>query len=74
MLIVHKEGEPLFFDNLLPHQETKVTIVEPLGNESLLIDDVMAHHIEYVLDLTLRKCGSIMAAVIVFISFSGARR
>jgi transcriptional regulator with GAF, ATPase, and Fis domain len=54
-LIVHKEGEPLFFDNLLPHQETKETIVWPLGNESLLMDDVMARHIKYVLDVTKGK-------------------
>ncbi len=54
-LIVNKEGEPLFFDNLLPHQETKETIVGPSGNESLLMDDVMARHIKYVLDLTKGK-------------------
>jgi transcriptional regulator with GAF, ATPase, and Fis domain len=54
-LIVHKEGETLFFDNLLPHQETKETIVGPSGNESLLIDDVMARHIKNVLDLTKGK-------------------
>jgi transcriptional regulator with GAF, ATPase, and Fis domain len=54
-LIVHKEGEPLFFDNLLPHQETKETIVWPLGNESLLMDDVMARHIKYVLGVTKGK-------------------
>jgi transcriptional regulator with PAS, ATPase and Fis domain len=54
-LIVNKEGEPLFFDNLLPHQETKETIVGPSGNESLSMDDVMARHIKYVLDLTKGK-------------------
>ncbi len=54
-LIVSKEGEPLFFDNLLPHQETKETIVGPLSNESLSMDDVMARHIKYVLELTKGK-------------------
>jgi transcriptional regulator with PAS, ATPase and Fis domain len=54
-LIVNKEGEPLFFDNLLPHQETKETIVGPSGNESLSMDDVIARHIKYVLDLTKGK-------------------
>jgi transcriptional regulator with PAS, ATPase and Fis domain len=54
-LIVNKEGGPLFFDNLLPHQEAKETIVRPSGNESLLMDDIMARHIEYVLDLTKGK-------------------
>ncbi|HAM52051.1 MAG TPA: hypothetical protein DCP92_15695 [Nitrospiraceae bacterium] len=51
-LIVNKEGDQLFFDNLLPHQEVKATIVQPSSNESLLIDDVTARHIKYVLDLT----------------------
>jgi DNA-binding NtrC family response regulator len=54
-LIVNKEREPLFFDNLLPHHATKETIVGPSGNESLLMDDVMARHIKYVLDLTNGK-------------------
>ena len=54
-LIVHKEGEPLFFDNLLPQKVTKETVARPSGNESLLIDDVMARHIKYVLDLTKGK-------------------
>ncbi len=54
-LIVNKEGEPLSFDNLLSHKETKETIVWPSGNESLLMDDVMARHIKYVLDLTKGK-------------------
>lgn len=54
-LIVNKEEEPLFFDNLLPYQEKKKTIVRSSGNESLLIDDVMARHIKYVLDLTKGK-------------------
>jgi transcriptional regulator with GAF, ATPase, and Fis domain len=54
-LIVNKEGEPLFFDNLLPHQEAKETIVRSPGNESLLMDDIMARHIKYVLDLTKGK-------------------
>ncbi len=54
-LIVNKEGEPLFFDNLLPRQETKETIVGPSGKESLSMDDVMARHIKYVLDLTKGK-------------------
>jgi transcriptional regulator with GAF, ATPase, and Fis domain len=54
-LIVNKEEEPLFFDNLLSHKVTKETVARPSGNESLLIDDVMARHIEYVLDLTKGK-------------------
>jgi formate hydrogenlyase transcriptional activator len=54
-LIVNKEGEPLFFDNLLPHKETKEAIAPPSGNESLLMDDVMARHIRNVLDLTKGK-------------------
>ena len=54
-LIVNKEGEPLFIDNLQHHKETKETVVGPSGNESLLIDDVMARHIKYVLDLTKGK-------------------
>jgi hydrogenase-4 transcriptional activator len=55
-LIVSKEGESLSFDNLLPHKETKETIVLPSGNdESLLMDDAMARHIKYVLDLTKGK-------------------
>ena len=54
-LIVHKEGEPLFFDNLRPQKVTKETVSRPSGNESLLIDDVMARHIKYVLDLTKGK-------------------
>jgi len=54
-LIVNKEEEPLFFDNLLSHKVTKETVARPSGNESLLIDDVMARHIRYVLDLTKGK-------------------
>jgi transcriptional regulator with GAF, ATPase, and Fis domain len=54
-LIVNKEGEPLSFDNVLPHKETKETIVRPSGNESLLMDDIMARHIKHVLDLTKGK-------------------
>ncbi len=54
-LIVHKEGEPLSFDSMLPHKETTKTIVWPSGNESLLMDDVMARHIKYVLNLTKGK-------------------
>ncbi len=53
--IVNKEGEPLVFNNLLPRQETKETIVQLSGSESLSIDDVMARHIKYVLDLTKGK-------------------
>lgn len=54
-LIVTKEEEPLSFDNLLSCRETKETIVRPLGNESLLMEDAMARHIKYVLDLTKGK-------------------
>jgi transcriptional regulator with GAF, ATPase, and Fis domain len=54
-LIVNKEGEPLYFDNLLPHKETKETIPGHSGNESLLLDDAMARHIKYVLDFTKGK-------------------
>ncbi len=54
-LIVNKEEEPLSFDNLLSRRETKETIVRPLGNESLLMEDAMARHIKYVLDLTKGK-------------------
>jgi transcriptional regulator with GAF, ATPase, and Fis domain len=54
-LIVNKEGEPLSFDNVLPHKEIKDAIVWPSGNESLLLDDAMARHIKYVLDLTKGK-------------------
>jgi transcriptional regulator with GAF, ATPase, and Fis domain len=55
-LIVNKAGEPLSFDNLLPHRETKGKIVFPLGDDaSLLMDDAMARHIKYVLDLTKGK-------------------
>ncbi|MFZ5996824.1 MAG: sigma-54 interaction domain-containing protein [Nitrospirota bacterium] len=54
-LIVTKEGEPLSFDNLLPHKETRETVVQSSGNESLLLDDAMASHIKYVLDLTKGK-------------------
>ncbi len=54
-LIVNKEGEPLFFDNLLPPRETKEATASPSGNESLLIDDAMARHIRHVLDLTKGK-------------------
>ena len=54
-LIVNKEGEPLSFDNLLPHKDTKESIVQPSGNESLLLDDAMSRHIKYVLDLTKGK-------------------
>ncbi len=54
-LIVNKEGEQLLFDNLLPHKVTQETVVGPSGNESLLIDDAMARHIKYVLDLTNGK-------------------
>ena len=61
-LIVNKEGEPLSFDDLLPHKETKETIICPSGNESLLLNDAMARHIKYVLDLTKGKvhgkCGA----------------
>jgi transcriptional regulator with GAF, ATPase, and Fis domain len=73
-LIVNKEGEPLFFDNLLPHQETKETIVGPSGNESLLMDDVMARHIKYVLDLTKGKVhGKGAAAEVLGINASTLR-
>jgi transcriptional regulator with GAF, ATPase, and Fis domain len=54
-LIVNKEEEPLFFDNLLPSKATKKAVARPLGNESLLMDDAMARHIKYVLDLTKGK-------------------
>lgn len=54
-LIVNREGEPLSFDNLLPHKGTKGTTVLPSGNESLLMDDVMIRHIKYVLALTKGK-------------------
>src|SRR5512135_276047 len=54
-LIVNKEEEPLSFDNLLSRRETKETIVGPSGNESLSMNDVMARHIKYVLDLTKGK-------------------
>jgi len=54
-LIVSKDGEPLFFDNLLPYKETKETSIWSSRNESLLIDDVMARHIKYVLDFTKGK-------------------
>jgi transcriptional regulator with GAF, ATPase, and Fis domain len=54
-LIVNKEGEPLSFDNLLSPKEAKETIVWPSGNESLLMDDVNARHIKYVLALTKGK-------------------
>jgi transcriptional regulator with PAS, ATPase and Fis domain len=54
-LIVNKEGEALSFDNLLPHQETRETTVRPEVNESLLMDDAMARHIKYVLDLSKGK-------------------
>ncbi len=54
-LIVNREGEPLFFDNLLPHTETKETVVPPSAGESLVMDDVMARHIRYVLDVTKGK-------------------
>ncbi len=55
-LIVNKEGEPLFFDNLMGHQgQTKDAIVPPSGAVSLLLDDVMASHIKHVLDLTNGK-------------------
>ena len=54
-LIVNKEGEPLSFDNLLSHKEIKASIVQPSGNESLLLDDAMSRHIKYVLDLTKGK-------------------
>jgi len=54
-LIVNKEGEPISFDNLLPYKETRETIVRPPGDASLLIDDAMARHIKYVLNLTKGK-------------------
>jgi transcriptional regulator with GAF, ATPase, and Fis domain len=54
-LIVNKEGEPLFFEDLLPHKATKETVLRPPGNESLLLDDVTARHIKFVLDLTKGK-------------------
>jgi len=54
-LIVNREEEPLLFDNLLHHKETKETVVWPSDNNSLLMDDVMARHIKYVLGLTKGK-------------------
>lgn len=54
-LIVNKEGEPLFFDNLLPRKETKEASVRLSDKDSLLIDDVMARHIKHVLELTNGK-------------------
>ena len=54
-LIVNTEGEPLPFDDLLPQKGRKETILYSSENESLLLDDVMARHIKYVLDLTKGK-------------------
>jgi transcriptional regulator with GAF, ATPase, and Fis domain len=54
-LIVNKEGESLSFDNLLTHNEAMETVVRPLADDSLLMDDAMARHIKYVLSVTKGK-------------------